>query len=79
MDVELTPVEAEVQRIQGRTIGPTVEERPVRQMGDSELRDLLFRLIRDGEGSRRKNWYRRQAEKVRKELSRRGNGCESEA
>lgn len=72
-DVELTPVEAEVQRIQGRTIGPTVDEEPVRQMSDADLRDLLFRLTHEGEGSRRKAWFERQAEKVRRELKRRAS------
>ena len=68
---ELTEPEAAVQAKQGVDIGPTVNEQPLRRMTAPQLRELLFELVRDGEGSRQQMWYRRQRKKVRDELRRR--------
>ena len=75
---ELTEPEAAVQEDQGKTIGPTVDDEPVRQMSQTELRDMLLRLTVKGEGSRRKVWFERQAAKVRRELKRRRYGSRAD-
>lgn len=68
----LTPVEAEVQRLQGRVIGPTINENPVWKMSLNELMDLsLTFTARVKSDDRSRVWYERQLEKINREIKRR--------
>lgn len=68
----MTEPEAYTQREQGKVIGPTIDDRPVRKMDDATLRELLFQHTQGAQESRRKHWHQRQVDKIKRELRRRG-------